>query len=80
MNKPEKMKNLLSILIIFLFISSAFGQFYDDCATAASNIDNVLSASIPYSVSGDIPNTFTNDGSYDRVYIFAKHIIVFKFN
>jgi len=64
------MKNFILIAIFSVLTFSVFGQFYDDCATAASNIDNVLSASIPYSVSGNIPNTF-NGAGYDATNSFA---------
>ncbi len=65
------MKKLFAFLIIFLFISNTYGQFYDDCATAGSNVDNIASGSMPYNVSGSIPNTFTDDGSYDATASFA---------
>ena len=65
------MKNFILIAIFSFFTFSAFGQFYDDCATAGSNIDNIAAGAIPYSISGSIPITFTDDGSYDATLSFA---------
>lgn len=57
------MKNFILIIIFTLFSGFAFGQFYDDCATAGSNIDNV--AAFPHDVVGTISTTGnTDDGSY----------------
>ena len=62
------MKNFILIAIFSVLTFSAFGQFSDDCAGVT--IDNVASASIPYSVTGDIPDTYTDDGSYDATNSF----------
>ena len=65
------MKNFILIAIFSFLTFNAFGQFYDDCATAGSNIDNIAAGAIPYSISGSIPTTFTDDGSYDATASFA---------
>ena len=57
------MRNFILIILFTLLTGFAFGQFYDDCGTAGSNIDNV--AAFPHDVIGTITVAGnTDDGSY----------------
>ncbi len=65
------MKNFILIAIFSFLTYSAFSQVYDNCAGAGGDIDNIASGSMPYTFLGSIPNTFTDDGTYDATASFA---------
>ncbi|HHH54346.1 MAG TPA: hypothetical protein ENK91_11855, partial [Bacteroidetes bacterium] len=65
------MRNFILIFIFTLFSGLAFGQFYDDCATAGSNVDNItVAGNLPNDNPGDIPAT-NNAVDYDATASFA---------
>ncbi len=66
------MKNFILIVIFSILTFNSFGQFYDDCATAGSNIDPIASGAIPHTVNGDIPAT-NNNADYDASASFANY-------